>query len=85
MILKGYMLTMGPKRDIYILSQNPYAACFFCGTGGPESIVELRMKPGHPRFKMDQIVWIKGKLRLNRDDVFTCNYVFEEAELHRKK
>lgn len=81
-ILKGYMLTIEPKKGIYILSRNPWAACFFCGNGGPESIVELKLKPGHPRFKMDQVVTIKGKLTLNKDDLYQCNYILENAETH---
>ncbi len=80
--LKGYMLTLGAKADVYILSRNPYAACFFCGAGGPESIVELKLKPGHPKFRMDQVVTIRGKLKLNQDDLYQCNYIFEDAELY---
>ena len=45
-----------------------------------ESIVELRLKAGHPKFRMDQVVTIKGRLKLNQDDVYQCNYIFEAAE-----
>ena len=80
--LKGYMLAIEPKKNIYILSRNPFAACFFCGNGGPESIVELKLKPGH-KFKMDQVVTIKGTLKLNEDDVYQCNYILEDAEPYK--
>lgn len=80
--LKGYMLAIEPKKGIYILSRYPFAACFFCGNGGPESIVELKLKRGHPKFKMDQIVTMKGRLKLNSDDIYQCNYIFEDAEIH---
>ena len=43
--ITGFMLTLSPDEDIYVLSQNPYADCFFCGYGGPESAIELRLKP----------------------------------------
>lgn len=82
--LKGYMLVIEPKKGIYILSSNPYAACFFCGNGGPESIVELKLKPDHPRFKMDQVVTIKGKLELNQNDFYHCNYILGEAEVYKE-
>ena len=81
--IRGYMLAIDPKEDIYILSRNPYASCFFCGNGGPESIVELKLKPGHQRFWMDQIVTIKGTLKLNREDIYHCNYILVGAEKYK--
>ena len=82
--LKGFMLAIDPKKGIYILSRYPFASCFFCGNGGPESIVELKLKPKHPKFKMDQVVAIKGKLKLNKDDIYQCNYIFENAEVYEE-
>jgi len=78
-VLNGYMLPVDPDEGFYVLSANPFAACFFCGAAGPESIVELILKPGHPDFEMDQIVSMKGILRLNQDDLDHCNYILEEA------
>lgn len=80
--LKGYMLILDPKKGIFILSRHPYAACFFCGSGGPESIVELKLKPDHPKFRMDQVVTMRGFLKLNQNDVYQCNYILEKAELY---
>lgn len=80
--LKGYMLAIEPEEDIYILSRFPFASCFFCGNSGPESIVELKLKPDHPRFRMDQVVTIKGNLKLNQDDINHCNYILEDAEIY---
>lgn len=79
--IKGYMLPMDPENGVFILSRYTYAACFFCGGAGPESIIELKLKPDHPKFRMDQRVTIRGILRLNADDVYTCNYIIEEAEI----
>lgn len=80
--IKGYMLPIDPKKGVYILSKSPYASCFFCGNAGPESIIELKLKPDHPKFKMDQVVIMKGKLRLNQDNIHECNYILEEAEVY---
>ncbi|GAA0196194.1 hypothetical protein GCM10009122_60690 [Fulvivirga kasyanovii] len=80
--IKGYMLPINPKKGVYILSKNPYASCFFCGNGGPESIIELKLQPGHPKFRMDEVVTIKGRLKLNRDDIYQCNYILEEAKVY---
>jgi len=82
--LKGFMLAIAPKKGIYILSRNPYASCFFCGSGDPESIVELKLKPGYPKFKMDQEVTIQGKLKLNSEDLYQCNYILENAEVYKE-
>lgn len=79
--IKGYLLIVDPESNIYVLSKNPFSACFFCGNAGPESIIELRLKPGHGKFKMDQVVSMKGRFKLNQDDVYQCNYILEEAEV----
>ncbi len=83
-LLKGYMLVIDPSKNIYILSRYPYASCFFCGSGGPESIVELQLKPDHPKFKMDQRVIILGTLELNYDDIYQCNYILGDAQVYKK-
>ncbi|MEM7552257.1 MAG: DUF3299 domain-containing protein [Bacteroidota bacterium] len=80
-LLKGHILVIDPEEGFYVLSRYPFASCFFCGEGGPESIVELILKPDHPNFLMDDFVTLKGRLRLNQDDINFCNYIFEEAEI----
>lgn len=84
-VLKGYMLPVAPEEDLFILSKNTYASCFFCGVGGPETIVEIQFQPGHPQFKMDQVVKVKGILSLNKDDVEHCNYILMKAEVFEGK
>lgn len=79
--IQGFMLVIDPEKNVYVLSKNPFAECFFCGNAGPESIIELKLKTGHPKFRMDQIVTMKGRLRLNKDDIYQCNYILEEAEV----
>ena len=82
--LEGYMLVIDPREGIYILSRYPYASCFFCGSGGPESIVELKLLPDHPKFKMDQWVTILGTLELNYDDIYQCNYILKDAQVYKR-
>ena len=84
-VLKGYMLPIAPEENLFILSKNTYASCFFCGVGGPETIVEIQFQPGHPQFKMDQVVKVKGILSLNKDDVEHCNYILRGAEVFKGK
>ncbi|MDC0389527.1 hypothetical protein OAM29_03405 [Flavobacteriaceae bacterium] len=77
--ITGFMLTLSPDEGIFVLSQNPYADCFFCGYGGPESAIELRLKPGYDSFLMDELVTVTGTLRLNREDVSSGVYVMDNA------
>jgi len=58
--ITGYMLTLSPDEGVFVLSENPYADCFFCGFGGPESAIELRLKPGYDDFLMDELVVVTG-------------------------
>jgi hypothetical protein len=77
--ISGYMIPLDVK--VYALSQNPYAACFFCGAAGPETIIELQLKPEAVKhYKMDQWMTFKGILRLNDSDINHFNYILKNAE-----
>ncbi|MCH7402483.1 hypothetical protein ACFOUP_17380 [Belliella kenyensis] len=68
--------------NIAVLSKFPQAECFFCGGAGPESIVVgyLKKKPNR-KIKTDEIVKIKGILRLNEDDIEELNFILQDAEI----
>lgn len=82
-VIQGFLLEIDPDEDIYILSANPFAACFFCGGAGPESIIELKVSKDHPRFVMDEVMTFKGKLKLNATDIYQCNYILENATVYQ--
>lgn len=52
---------------------------FFCGYGGPESAIELTLKPGYDDFYMDELVTVIGILRLKREDVSSGVYIMYDA------
>ena len=81
--LTGYILALDPDEGYYILSKGPFASCFFCGDGGPETIVELELKNKKQYFMMDEIATIKGVLKLNADDIYQCVYILQNAEVSR--
>lgn len=83
-ILEGYILALDPEENYYLLSMNPYASCFFCGNAGPETVVELEFKKAEQRFKMDQRVTLKGTLKLNKDNIYQCNYILEKAVVYKE-
>ena len=77
--LSGYILALDPEENYYILSKGPFASCFFCGAGGPETIVELSLKSDNIFFVMDEFTTIRGILKLNHNDIYRCNYILENA------
>ncbi len=78
--IAGYMLVMDPGGDFFVLSKGPFASCFFCGAAGPETIIEVQFKDKkHKKYKMDDKVVLKGRLKLNTEDIEHCNYILEDA------
>lgn len=81
--IRGYMIPVNPNENIYVLSANPMAACFFCGGSGPESIIQLKLKTPK-RMATDEIWAVRGILRLNSDNIDELNYILAATELIRK-
>ena len=79
--LTGYMIPVDIDANYYVLSANPYSACFFCGQAGPESVVSVKFKKITKRFNTDDRVTVKGILKLNADDINDLNYILEKAEV----
>ncbi|TDB63711.1 DUF3299 domain-containing protein [Arundinibacter roseus] len=78
--MKGYMIPIDEDANILVISQQPMAACFFCGGAGPESIAQVKLKKPHA-FKTDQIAIIRGTLKLNADNIEELNYILTNAEI----
>ena len=78
--ISGYVIPLDVKGGIYVLSANPNNACFFCGGAGPESVMALQLKPGHPRFKTDDYLTFTGRLRLNEKNIYELYYNLDGAE-----
>jgi len=78
-IITGYFLKLDEQQSVYLLSKNPMASCFFCGNGGPETVIGLQFEE-KPSFVIDDLLSIKGILRLNRDDPNICYYSIENAD-----
>lgn len=77
--ISGYIIPLDVKASVYVLSANPYAACFFCGGGGPESVIDLKFAKVPRRYKTDEKVTIRGKLKLNPTDIYSLSYILEGA------
>ncbi|WP_138479719.1 DUF3299 domain-containing protein [Dyadobacter bucti] len=79
--IKGYMIPVDETENIYVLSSQPMAACFFCGGAGPESIIELQFKNRRRKFKTDEVKNVRGMLQLNNNDIEHLNYILKNAEV----
>lgn len=80
--LSGYYLPMVMDRKQIIISKQPFASCFFCGGGGgPESVAEVHFKDSPRRFKQDEIVHVKGTLKLNPDDFDHLVFILTNAKV----
>uniref|UniRef100_UPI00404939D2 hypothetical protein n=1 Tax=Flavobacterium sp. TaxID=239 RepID=UPI00404939D2 len=78
-VMSGFIIPIDNKN--YALSKNVFAACFFCGKSGPETIVGLKFKGAFPKLKTDQYLTLKGTFRYNEKDVEDWIYHIENAEI----
>jgi hypothetical protein len=79
--LPGYMVPFesGLRGTHFMFSSMPLNACFFCGVGGPETVIEVYVKT--PVNYSDKPVEISGVLKLNDKDPDKMIYILENAEV----
>lgn len=65
--ISGFVVPI--DNEHYALSKNVFAACFFCGQAGPETIMGIHFKDFKGRIKTDTYVTITGYLRINENNV----------------
>lgn len=83
--VQGYYVPFAPEDgDYIILSKYPMSQCYFCGGGGPESIAEVNFASGPAKFQVDDLITVKGKLKLNAEDIDHVNFILTEAVLVSK-
>jgi hypothetical protein len=77
--LPGYMVPFATtKAKQFMLTSLPLNACFFCGVGGPETVVEINLKEPIPY--TEKLVEVKGVLKLNDKNPDAMIYRLEQAE-----
>jgi len=78
-VIKGYLVPV--DKTTWALSQNTYAACFFCGKAGPETVIGLTFKENPGTLKMDSQAVLKGTLIVNGTDVEDWMYSMRDVEI----
>ncbi len=79
--LPGYIIPFEGmfKPDHIILSSLPIASCFFCGTGGPETVAEAHLKE-NVKYTA-KLVLVTGTLELNDTDTNQLMYILRDAKI----
>lgn len=77
--IRGYVIPIDVKENLYVLSAFPFAACFFCGGAGPQTVMELAFAKVPRRYETDERLTFKGKLKLNASDIYKMNYILDGA------
>lgn len=78
-LIKGYLVPV--DKTTWALSKNTYAACFFCGKAGPETVIGLTFKGDPGKLKMDANATVTGKFILNGKDVDDWMYSLTDVEI----
>lgn len=83
--VEGFYVPFAPEDgDYIIISKFPMSQCFFCGGGGPESIAEVTFKNAPSKFQVDDLITVKGRLKLNTNDIDHVNFILLDAVLVKK-
>ena len=79
--LPGYMVPFesGLRGNHFMFSSMPLNACFFCGVGGPETVIEVFTKESTNY--SDKPIEIIGTLKLNANDPDKMIYILENTEV----
>jgi hypothetical protein len=83
--LKGFFLPADVTGDAFVLSYVPMQMCFFCAGSGIESVAELHPLISHRirfrRLSTDDFIEVRGRLKLNANNLDHLIYILEDAEL----
>ena len=81
--ITGYVIPLDVLGISFALSRNSYASCFFCGQAGPETVMDLMVKPGTiPKTKYNNYpLKFKGTLILKEENPTGFNYQLVNAQL----
>lgn len=79
-VLPGYMVPFdnGTKGTVFMLTSLPLNACFFCGVGGPESVIQVFLKSTISY--TEKPIEVRGTLQLNDKNPDQMIYRLDQAE-----
>jgi len=79
--ISGYVIPLDVMGFGYALSRTSFASCFFCGQAGPETVMELRVKPKSvdPNRQKNTRIKFKGLLRVRESNQNGLHYELQQA------
>ena len=80
-VVSGYFMPAEVEGNGIILSKMSYASCFFCGSAGIDSVIEIRFDKKQRNFKLDEIVKVSGILDLNDSDFDHLIFILKHAKI----
>ena len=81
-IISGYVIPLDAMGFSYALSANSFAACFFCGQAGPETVMELKVTPKSVNSydQKTELLTFRGTLILKESNPLGLNYILQGAK-----
>ena len=81
-IISGYVIPLDAMGLSYALSRTSFAACFFCGQAGPETVMDLNVKPKSVESyrQKNTLIKFKGTLVLRESNETGLNYTLDLAK-----
>jgi hypothetical protein len=76
-LISGFIVPIDSKS--FAISKNVFAACFFCGKAGPESIAGIKFRGTTPKLKTDQYVIVEGLFRYNETNADDWVYNLDDV------
>ncbi len=79
--LPGYIIPFEGlfKPEEIIISSLPIASCFFCGSGGPETVAKAYLKSAIDY--QSKLVQVTGTLSLNNKDANELMFILKDAKV----
>lgn len=83
--LPGYIIPFEGlfKPEEIIVSSLPIASCFFCGSGGPETVAKAYLEK-ETDYK-SKLVLVTGTLELNNSDANDLMFILKDAKVEEVK
>ncbi|TNE30618.1 MAG: DUF3299 domain-containing protein [Bacteroidetes bacterium] len=82
--ITGYIIPLDVQGDDYALSAFAFSSCFFCGGAGPETVMGLSFQDVPDRMSTDDVVKLKGVLRVRELPGQGFHYQLDQVEIIRR-